>query len=995
MDELETERKRLRSKRAQAVPGLMRCKSLCAEQKAVSVARLKLCENHINLLTSSCTVAETQIRDAQIKCKKIEHDLREAERRVSSGRMEERVARIEAEKAAGKYNELMKSIVSLEGLERAAMKRSEEARRKIEEAEKREKYRATAAEKYARRVAERNRKIDDLHRRIAIESARLESSLSVACCDDMQNQKAVAMAVKTLCSCRADLADIEAEAKTARSSMVRKEKSMEQLNEKISIAIREVKSREHDVFEQTKTLDAARLEIEQLHEELRVAVREEHEVQSRLGDIQERKQWGRGEAAAYKEYLHLRNLIEDLRLVEEGVLGMLLDCIRPEKDAVIPLLSVLGSKALKCVVVATRDPAALAVARLCRKKGIFGVRIDIAAETEKHTIMSVPECSLTPLVNRVRCSSEHISSIMQHILRGWWLYSGQDGNGNGGGRALDRAMARIKGKCGGIVTLSGRRLFHDGEIQSGGGRPCRPGSALYQALSGTELYPGGPNRKGDTSEKEESLAELLARKHERTEHLRLRLNENEEKVRTLAKDLTAAETLLRTTRREVDRLNQQAEIQSKDINERDQHSLASLEERIEDNRIKEFKAREMVRELLGKVDQDVVEAHERVMGLELQLMDICSSATVAEWEAVEAQPRSSGNVMRTSWVRDKCEADEEAAKHRLARDELAAEVSVLNDGKRCLSDCRKRVSQDVLLLKRLHNSARLTRNQEQEAKLELSRLKEERSRLAATQTELEARLKMEDSLVEDICELLCRCSDKINEKCEIGEPLDYGKEGTLSEDALLALDSDVSARLVASDITGTKMAAEKTIEDEEATVCALEDIRKVVNETHRLIGATEDRRFVLLSAALREADRHISCTFLEMTQNQGDCFLSYATDPVSMFSEGVVIFARFGDSKEYREARQLSGGQQAACGLALLLALQLSFPSPLYIMDEVDSSLDTRTAKRVGQLMQKRGKEIGAQFLLISHRPEMQEAATRVIGLYRYNGYPTTLSIKV
>jgi len=144
MDELETERKRLRSKRAQAVPGLMRCKSLCAEQKAVSVARLKLCENHINLLTSSCTVAETQIRDAQIKCKKIEHDLREAERRVSSGRMEERVARIEAEKAAGKYNELMKSIVSLEGLERAAMKRSEEARRKIEEAEKREKYRATA-----------------------------------------------------------------------------------------------------------------------------------------------------------------------------------------------------------------------------------------------------------------------------------------------------------------------------------------------------------------------------------------------------------------------------------------------------------------------------------------------------------------------------------------------------------------------------------------------------------------------------------------------------------------------------------------------------------------------------------------------------------------------------------------------------------------------------------------------------------------------------------
>jgi chromosome segregation protein len=43
-----------------------------------------------------------------------------------------------------------------------------------------------------------------------------------------------------------------------------------------------------------------------------------------------------------------------------------------------------------------------------------------------------------------------------------------------------------------------------------------------------------------------------------------------------------------------------------------------------------------------------------------------------------------------------------------------------------------------------------------------------------------------------------------------------------------------------------------------------------------------------------------------------------------------------------------SGGQQAAVGLALLLAMQTMYPSPIYVMDEVDASLDSRTSRRLG-----------------------------------------------
>ena len=50
----------------------------------------------------------------------------------------------------------------------------------------------------------------------------------------------------------------------------------------------------------------------------------------------------------------------------------------------------------------------------------------------------------------------------------------------------------------------------------------------------------------------------------------------------------------------------------------------------------------------------------------------------------------------------------------------------------------------------------------------------------------------------------------------------------------------------------------------------------------------------------------------------------------------------------YNKAKNLSGGQQAACSLSLILAIQENFPSPLYIMDEIDASLDTSIAARFG-----------------------------------------------
>ena len=78
--------------------------------------------------------------------------------------------------------------------------------------------------------------------------------------------------------------------------------------------------------------------------------------------------------------------------------------------------------------------------------------------------------------------------------------------------------------------------------------------------------------------------------------------------------------------------------------------------------------------------------------------------------------------------------------------------------------------------------------------------------------------------------------------------------------------------------------------------------------------------------------------------------------------------------------------------LKLILAMQDIFPSPFYIMDEVDAALDTSTAERLGQLLKLKASTTDTQFILVSHRPELMESAFRIIGIYLLHDMPTSIS---
>ena len=132
--------------------------------------------------------------------------------------------------------------------------------------------------------------------------------------------------------------------------------------------------------------------------------------------------------------------------------------------------------------------------------------------------------------------------------------------------------------------------------------------------------------------------------------------------------------------------------------------------------------------------------------------------------------------------------------------------------------------------------------------------------------------------------------------------------------------------------------------------------------TRRHANDLENQRFLTLTTNLREINERLGTLYRRCVPH-ADCYLSYASNPISLYEEGLTIRAQHGASA-WRDAAQLSGGQQAACSLSLLLAIQDCFPSPLYIMDEVDASLDTSTVARIGALLREKSSRDGTQFVL-------------------------------
>lgn len=135
--------------------------------------------------------------------------------------------------------------------------------------------------------------------------------------------------------------------------------------------------------------------------------------------------------------------------------------------------------------------------------------------------------------------------------------------------------------------------------------------------------------------------------------------------------------------------------------------------------------------------------------------------------------------------------------------------------------------------------------------------------------------------------------------------------------------------------------------------------------------------------AFNAVNQNFQGIFAELSE--GDGFLQLE-DPEDPFRGGLNLVAH-PKGKPVQRLASMSGGEKSLTALSFIFALQRYRPSPFYAFDEVDMFLDGANVERLSRMIQKQAQQ--AQFIVVSLRRPMIEAAERTIGVTQARGAHT------
>lgn len=157
-----------------------------------------------------------------------------------------------------------------------------------------------------------------------------------------------------------------------------------------------------------------------------------------------------------------------------------------------------------------------------------------------------------------------------------------------------------------------------------------------------------------------------------------------------------------------------------------------------------------------------------------------------------------------------------------------------------------------------------------------------------------------------------------------------------------------------------------------------EETEKRRNETRKQLEDMNKRRYDDFMSGLRTVSGHLKEIYQLITLG-GNAELELV-DSLDPFSEGI-LFSVMPPRKSWKAIGNLSGGEKTLSSLALVFALHVYRPTPVYVMDEIDAALDFRNVSIIANYIRERTKN--AQFIVISLRSNMFELADRLVGIYK------------
>ncbi len=150
------------------------------------------------------------------------------------------------------------------------------------------------------------------------------------------------------------------------------------------------------------------------------------------------------------------------------------------------------------------------------------------------------------------------------------------------------------------------------------------------------------------------------------------------------------------------------------------------------------------------------------------------------------------------------------------------------------------------------------------------------------------------------------------------------------------------------------------------------DVQAAISELERardLIDTEIQKRFI---ATFEQVDQNFQRIFGELFGG-GRGKLNIVDEDM-----GIEVIAE-PPGRRHKQFNLLSGGERSLCGIALIFAILSTSPSPLMVLDEVDSSLDEANVVRFAQFLKRYSAQ--TQFVVITHQESTMEVADVIYGV--------------
>jgi chromosome segregation protein len=523
-------------------------------------------------------------------------------------------------------------------------------------------------------------------------------------------------------------------------------------------------------------------------------------------------------------------------------------------------------------------------------------------------------------------------------------------------------LAAARTEMGGVrlVTLQGDLIEATGAISGGYLDPSAQGRGADSAVElkrlGDELREKG---SAETAARE-SLTKVGERIRTVSEELATRSIRDQSQQSTrqiLEKDLTAARARLKAAEELIDSASSEAK--------KGETAFATAEASVA--RLTSEIAR--LKSAIAKAQEEYLGQLPEALGAKLRALQEAAQKTSearvtvnGELEAARASLAAlvAGLAGRNQELSD-ARASIAARKKEIARSEKA-----VHEAKEALDALKSVESKQSETQKASAEKKRKLEEQRLEVSRKLGEAQANLETRRSLLTQEEARLAVAESKFHELEEALKQFPEpEADEKPMSVEEL---KRKVASLEQQLASLGDVNLRAV------EEYDAEKARLDEFATESERLTAEKA--ELVGLVGEIETKKREKIGDVVVKVNGHFREIYGELSAGgEGEIVLENPQDPLA---GGLLIRAR-PVGKTVARLEQLSGGEKSLASLAFIFSLQRYDPSPLYVFDEVDMSLDGLNAEYVGRMLRRNAER--AQFVVISLRKVTLKFAAHLYGV--------------